>query len=170
MTMDIRLARVDSRLLHGQVATFWTRYVKPNRIMVVSDTVAKDNLRKTLITQVAPPGVRANVVSVNKMIRAYFDARFDSFNTLLLTENVKDMLRLAEGGVNFSKIGINVGSIAYEDGMTMITDAVAMNDDIVKQIQTLTNDFHLEVTAQKIPADKKINLVNLIKKKNFKVD
>lgn len=52
----------------------------------------------------------------------------------------------------------------------MITDAVAMNDDIAKQIQTLTNDFHLEVTAQKIPADKKINLVNLIKKKNFKVD
>ncbi len=170
MTMEIRLARVDSRLLHGQVATFWTRFVKPNRIMVVSDTAAKDDLRKTLITQVAPPGVRANVVSVNKMIRAYFDSRFDSFKTLLLTENVGDMLRLAEGGIDFSQIGINVGSIAYEDEMTMITDAVAMNDRIAKQIQTLVNDFHLEVTAQKIPADKKIDLLNLIQKKGFKVN
>lgn len=170
MTMEIRLARVDSRLLHGQVATFWTRFVKPNRIMVVSDAAAKDNLRKTLITQVAPPGVRANVVSVNKMIRAYFDSRFDSFKTLLLTENVGDMLRLAEGGIDFSQIGINVGSIAYEDKMTMITDAVAMNDEIAKQIQTLVNDFHLEVTAQKIPADKKIDLLNLIQKKGFKVN
>ncbi|EHL99540.1 PTS system mannose/fructose/N-acetylgalactosamine-transporter subunit IIB [Lentilactobacillus parafarraginis] len=170
MTMDIRLARVDSRLLHGQVATFWTRFVQPNRIMVVSDSVAKDNLRKTLITQVAPPGVKANVVSVNKMIRAYFDSRFDSFNTLLLTENVGDMLRLAEGGVDFSQVGINIGSIAYTEGMTMITDAVAMDDHTAKQVAALVNDFHLDVTAQKIPADKKIDLLSLIKKKNFNLE
>lgn len=55
MTMDILLARVDSRLLHGQVATAWAKKVKPNRILVVSDSVAEDNLRKTLITQAAPP-------------------------------------------------------------------------------------------------------------------
>ncbi|MQM82896.1 PTS sugar transporter subunit IIB [Lactobacillus buchneri] len=167
MTMDIRLARVDSRLLHGQVATFWTRAVTPNRIMVVSDSVAKDPLRKTLITQVAPPGVKANVVTVNKMIRAYFDSRFDSFNTLLLTETVADMLKLAEGGIDFSKIGINIGSIAYNDGMTMLTDAISMNGDIAKEIRTLANDFHLDVYAQKIPAVKKENLLTLLDKKGF---
>lgn len=167
MTMDIRLARVDSRLLHGQVATFWTHAVRPNRIMVVSDTVAKDNLRKTLITQVAPPGVRANVVTVNKMIRAYFDSRFDSFNTLLLIENVGDMVRLAEGGIDFSKIGINIGSVAYADGMTMVTEAIAMNPEIAKQVRILTQDFHLNVYAQKVPAEKKIEMTGLLEKKNF---
>ena len=40
------LARIDSRLLHGQVATAWTKTVKPTRIIVVSDHVAKDGLRK----------------------------------------------------------------------------------------------------------------------------
>ncbi len=35
------LARIDSRLLHGQVATGWTTAMKPNRIIVVSDSVAK---------------------------------------------------------------------------------------------------------------------------------
>jgi mannose/fructose/N-acetylgalactosamine-specific phosphotransferase system component IIB len=167
MTMDIRLARVDSRLLHGQVATFWTRAVKPNRIMVVSDSVAKDPLRKTLITQVAPPGVKANVVTINKMIRAYFDSRFDSFNTLLLTETVGDMLKLAEGGIDFSKIGVNIGSIAYTDGMTMLTDAISMNEDIAKQIRTLATDFKLDVYAQKIPAEKKEDLLTLLDKKGF---
>ena len=67
MTMDIRLARVDSRLLHGQVATVWTSTVTPNRILVVSDGVAQDKLRKTLITQAAPAGVKANVITVNKI-------------------------------------------------------------------------------------------------------
>ncbi|MFR8999932.1 MAG: PTS sugar transporter subunit IIB [Anaerobutyricum soehngenii] len=34
------LARIDSRLLHGQVATAWTKTTGPNRIIVVSDGVA----------------------------------------------------------------------------------------------------------------------------------
>ena len=33
------LARIDSRLLHGQVATAWTKAVQPTRIIVVSDAV-----------------------------------------------------------------------------------------------------------------------------------
>ena len=36
------LARIDTRLLHGQVATSWTKATNPNRIIVVSDTVSKD--------------------------------------------------------------------------------------------------------------------------------
>src|SRR5699024_852717 len=35
--IDIGLARVDSRLLHGQVATAWSKDIKPTRIIVVSD-------------------------------------------------------------------------------------------------------------------------------------
>ena len=58
------LARIDSRLLHGQVATAWTKTTQPTRIIVVSDAVAKDELRKKLIQQAAPPGVKAHVVPI----------------------------------------------------------------------------------------------------------
>ena len=92
MAMEILLARVDSRLLHGQVATAWTKKIKPNRILVVSDNVAEDNLRKTLITQAAPPGVNASVITVQKMLDIYKDPQFDDLKTLLLTETVQDML------------------------------------------------------------------------------
>ena len=54
------LARIDTRLLHGQVATSWTKATNPNRIIVVSDKVAKDDLRKKLIEQAAPTGVRVS--------------------------------------------------------------------------------------------------------------
>ena len=43
------LARIDTRLLHGQVATSWTKATNPNRIIVVSDSVSNDELRKKLI-------------------------------------------------------------------------------------------------------------------------
>ena len=48
MVMDIRLARIDDRLIHGQVATVWAKLTNINRILVVSDSVAHDNLRKAL--------------------------------------------------------------------------------------------------------------------------
>ena len=47
--LKINLARLDTRLLHGQVATAWTPDSKADRIIVASDSVAKDELRKELI-------------------------------------------------------------------------------------------------------------------------
>ncbi|MGB3255853.1 PTS mannose transporter subunit IIAB, partial [Buttiauxella gaviniae] len=69
--MNIGLARIDDRLIHGQVATRWTKETNVTRIIVVSDEVAADTVRKTLLTQVAPPGVTAHVVDVAKMIRVW---------------------------------------------------------------------------------------------------
>jgi PTS system, mannose/fructose/sorbose family, IIA component len=45
--MVIGLARIDDRLIHGQVATRWTKETNVTRIIVVSDEVAADTVRKT---------------------------------------------------------------------------------------------------------------------------
>lgn len=71
--IDIAAVRIDTRLLHGQVATAWTKQIAPNRIIVVSDGVAHDELRKTMIEQAAPPGVPANVVPISKMVEVAKD-------------------------------------------------------------------------------------------------
>ena len=49
MSMDIRLVRIDDRLIHGQVSTVWTKITRVNRILVVSDSVAKNDMHKTLL-------------------------------------------------------------------------------------------------------------------------
>ena len=43
--MTIVHARVDERLIHGQVATVWTNTVGAQRIMVVNDAAVKDQLQ-----------------------------------------------------------------------------------------------------------------------------
>ena len=47
--MEIAFCRIDDRLIHGQVATVWSKVTGCNRIMCVSDEVAKDELRKKLL-------------------------------------------------------------------------------------------------------------------------
>ena len=64
--MKINLVRIDDRLIHGQVATVWAKEANAERIIICSDEVAKDEIRKTLLLQVGPPGVKVSVVSVAK--------------------------------------------------------------------------------------------------------
>ena len=70
------LARVDTRLLHGQVATGWTHSTHPDRIIVVSDTVCHDKLRTNMIKQAAPSGVQVHVIPIKNMVKANNDPRF----------------------------------------------------------------------------------------------
>ncbi|MFC6275407.1 PTS system mannose/fructose/N-acetylgalactosamine-transporter subunit IIB [Levilactobacillus tangyuanensis] len=166
MTMTISLARVDSRLLHGQVATVWTKTVRPNRILVVSDAVVQDQLRKTLIVQAAPADVKANVISVDKMAKIFHDPRFDSFRVLLLTENLTDMHRLLAAGVDLRGSGVNVGNLAFSTGKTMLTDSVAADATDVQVAQKLMGQG-VTVTAQTVPSDRPQDFLNLATKKGL---
>ena len=153
--------RIDTRLLHGQVATAWTKSVNPTRIIVVSDGVAHDELRKTMIEQAAPPGVPANVVPISKMIQVARDPRFGDTRALLLFETPQDLLRAIEGGVDIKKV--NLGSMAHSVGKVVVTNAVAMGDDDVKTIEELISKG-IEFDVRKVPADSPEDINAMLKK------
>lgn len=156
------LARIDSRLLHGQVATAWTKTVQPTRIIVVSDAVAKDELRKKLIQQAAPPGVKAHVVPINHMIKlAMDDQHFGGQRALLLFENPQDVLRAVEGGVPL-KI-INVGSMAHSIGKVQPNKVLAFNQEDIDTFKKL-KEIGLDFDVRKVPNDSKGNMDEIIKK------
>lgn len=159
--IDIRLARVDSRLLHGQVATAWSKDVNPNRIIVVSDEVAKDDLRKSLITQAAPPGVKANVIPVDKLIEIWKDPRFGKTKALLLFENPTDVWRVVDGGVDLSEV--NVGSMAHSEGKVMINNVLSVNQKDVDAFEKL-KEHGVKFDVRKVPADQSKNLWPLLEK------
>ena len=129
------LARVDTRLLHGQVATTWTKMTQPNRIIVVSDSVARDELRKKMIEQAAPPGVKAHVVPVDKMIKVAKDPRFGNTKAMLLFETPQDALRAIEGGVDIKEL--NIGSMAHSIGKVVVNKAIAMGKEDVETIEKI---------------------------------
>lgn len=156
------LARIDSRLLHGQVATAWTRTTQPTRIIVVSDAVAKDDLRKKLIQQAAPPGVKAHVVPVAKMVElAKDDQHFGGQRAMLLFENPQDVLRAVEGGVPLQTI--NVGSMAHSPGKVQPNKVLAFNQDDVDAFAKLKK-LGLKFDVRKVPNDSKGNMDEIIKR------
>ena len=156
------LSRIDSRLLHGQVATAWTKTVQPTRIIVVSDAVAKDNLRKSLIQQAAPPGVKAHVVPINHMIKlAKDDKHFGGQRAMLLFENPEDVLRVVEGGVPLKTI--NVGSMAHSTGKVQPNKVLAFNQEDIDTFNKLKK-AGIDFDVRKVPSDSKGNMDEILKK------
>ena len=159
--IKIAHVRVDTRLLHGQVATTWTKTVSPDRIIVVSDGVAHDQLRKTMIEQAAPPGVPANVVPISKMIEVTKDPRFGATKAMLLFENPQDLLAAIEGGVDIKEA--NIGSMAHSVGKVVVTNAIAMDNADVETLETL-HAKGVALEARKVPSDSPVSYEDLIKK------
>ena len=73
----IVLARLDYRLLHGQVVFTWTTKVQAERIIVVDNAAANDDIKKGALKLAKPQGVRLNVFTVERAL-----AKMDKLNTL----------------------------------------------------------------------------------------
>lgn len=159
--LKIVLTRVDSRLLHGQVSTAWTKSVGPNRIIVVSDAVAKDDMRKKLIEQAAPPGVKANVIPIKKMIEIYKDPRFGGTKALLLFENPQDVVRVMEGGVDIKEV--NVGSMAHSVGKVVVSKVLSMGNEDVESFEKMKAKG-ITFDVRKVPNDAKDNMDEILNK------
>lgn len=155
------LARIDSRLLHGQVATAWTKTTQPNRIIVVSDAVSKDELRKKLIEQAAPPGVKANVIPIRKLIEISKDPRFGGTKALLLFENPQDVLEAIEGGVEIPEV--NIGSMAHSVGKVVVSKVLSMGPEDVEAFETMKAKG-VQFDVRKVPNDSQANMAEIMKK------
>lgn len=158
--MTIALARIDDRLIHGQVATRWTKESRVNRIIVINDEVSKDKIRKTLLTQVAPPGVSAHVVDIDKAVRVYNNPAYNSDRVMFLFTNPTDVCRLIRNGVNIKEV--NIGGMVFRQGKKQVTNALSIDKDDVDAFEWLNqNGVILEV--RKVPSDPTVAMMDLIK-------
>lgn len=60
----IKALHLDDRLIHGQVAISWTRFLDANVLLVINDEVVKNELRKKALKMAVPPGVKYGFRSV----------------------------------------------------------------------------------------------------------
>ena len=143
------LARVDSRLLHGQVATTWTKTTNPTRIIVVSE-------------EAAPSGVKAHVVPIDQMIKlAKDDKHFGGQRALLLFETPEDALRAIEGGVPIKEL--NIGSMSHSVGKVQPNKVLAFDQKDIDTFHKLADDG-VKFDVRKVPSDHPDDMNAILKK------
>lgn len=90
--MNITLARIDDRLIHGQVTTVWSKVANAQRIIICNDEVYNDEVRRTLLRQAAPPGMKVNVVNIEKAVAVYHNPQYQDETVFYLFTRPQDAL------------------------------------------------------------------------------
>ena len=93
----IKLTRVDYRLIHGQVAMSWTHALDVDCILLASDAVAKDDMRKAALRLARPSGVKLVIKDVDAAIEALNSGVTDKYSLFIIAETIEDVYRLAKG-------------------------------------------------------------------------
>lgn len=163
--MDIRLARVDDRLIHGQITTVWSKRTNVSRIIVVDDLVSKDVLRKALLEQAAPPGIHVHVLPVDRFIKIYNNPKYEHDRVLILFENVNTAKKVLEEGVKFTEL--NIGGVSFKNGRTTITNAVSLSKEEANILKDIV-DMGVTLDSRVVTTDTRVDLLNVISKIEFK--
>lgn len=157
--MKIELARIDDRFIHGQVLTKWVKLRPVERIIIVCDEVANDEMRKTLVLSVAPANVKASAVTVEKMVRAFHSPRYEQTNVMLLFEKPEDIVRLVEAGVPLKEI--NVGGMRFEKDRKQITKAVSVSSSSIEAFEKL-KALGVKLELRQLPGDNSVDFSKVL--------
>ena len=158
--MKIVLARIDDRFIHGQVLTRWIKIHAADRIIVVSDEVAQDEMRKTLILSVAPSNVKASAVSISKMAKAFHSPRYEDTTAMLLFENPGDIVSLIEAGVPIETV--NVGGMRFENNRRQITKSVSVTEKDIKAFEQL-QELGVKLELRQLPSDSSEDFMQILR-------
>lgn len=157
--MSIKLARIDDRLVHGQVTTTWIKQHGIEQIIIINDALAKDQVQSAVLQLAAPAGVRILMFEVDRFIEIYNTNPIKK-TTMLIYTNPFDVLKTIEGGVAIPYL--NLGGMKFVPGKVQITKAVSLDEkdrDTFKKI--IAKGVRVEI--QMVPGDKKTMLEELIK-------
>lgn len=151
--------RIDDRLIHGQVAAFWTNSLGITRIMVVNDQVAADDMQKSLLRMVAPASVRTSIISKDTAINNILAGKYEGQRVLLIVKNPKDIWELKQAGLNITEM--NVGNMAARENTRSIKKSVNVTDEDVEYFNKLL-EAGVDINAIMVPDDKPCKLKDLL--------
>ncbi|OCG23778.1 PTS fructose transporter subunit IIB [Gilliamella sp. HK2] len=157
--MIINLVRIDDRLIHGQVTTVWTKEAKAERIIIVSDEVANDDIRSTLVKQAAPPGIKVSVISIDKAAAVYKNPKYENDTVFYLFTNPTDVLRLINAGVPIKEV--NIGGMSFKEGKKQITKAVSVDKNDISAFKKM-HEMGINLCLKVIITDPNVDFIKLI--------
>ncbi len=149
--MSIVLARVDSRLVHGQVLEAWVPSVKADCIVVANDRVAANSFQRTIMQAAVPSSIKLIIGTLNETSQILSSADLLKKRVLLLFDNSCDALRARQLGVSYNKL--NLGNMHSAEGTNRYSCTIALDQ---KDIQTLNQieEQGVTIVSQCVPSDR----------------
>jgi len=149
--MTVVLARIDNRLIHGQVLEAWVPHVKADCIVVANDRIASALLEKTLMAAAVPKGIRVVIDTLPRVAEALAGGDLAGARVLLLFETSADALSALRSGVHFAEL--NLGNMHAGEGKCRYSCTISLDPEDIDNLQLIEQDG-VRILSQCIPADR----------------
>jgi mannose/fructose/N-acetylgalactosamine-specific phosphotransferase system component IIB len=144
------LARVDDRLIHGQVVVGWARALEADCLVVANDAVAADPMQRQLLPMAVPPQIKVGIYRVREAAEALRQERYEGRRVILLFASLTDALALVQSG--FALDRLNLGGIRQAPGRLPLRTAVALSPQDAVAARALM-DGGCDLYIQMVPGD-----------------
>ena len=156
---NIVLARVDDRLIHGQILSGWALKLQINVIWIIDDALAKDKLTQRMLRAVVPRHYQFYVFSVAKAAAMLQGEALAKERILLLVKSPVYFYQLIEAGCVIPSI--NLGGMGMHDDRRPFFRNLSCNEDEKHVLQQMSLQG-VEIYYQLVPGQKKIDMKNLL--------
>lgn len=151
--MNIVQLRVDSRLIHGQVANFWTNHLAVDRIIVISDEVTKSKIQVEMLRMSCPRGCKLSILQIDSAISNLKKKKYDNEKILIITEDVITVSKVFEDELMSDLIKVvNLGNIPKRDGTKRLTKTVYLTASEIDIVKSIVN-MNVKVILQMVPSN-----------------
>ena len=129
------------------------------RIIICNDDVYNDDVRRTLLRQAAPPGMKVNVVNIEKAVAVYHNPQYQDETVFYLFTNPQDVLTMVQQGVKIATL--NIGGMAWRPGKKQLTKAVSLDATDINAFQQL-DTLGVKLDLRVVASDPSVNILDKI--------
>lgn len=145
-------ARIDFRLIHGQVANLWSNARQVSRFMVVDDEVAQDDTQKQVLRMACPATAKLSVLPVEKAAANINAGKYDAQRLFIVAKKPETYARLVEAGVKLEQL--IVGNMTTMDPVKKLSRNIACDQgdlDAFAKLQAAGVPMVVQLTPQDNP-------------------
>ena len=155
---NVVLARIDERLIHGQVMTGWIKMCSANVILVIDDASAANAFLKRILFAAAPKDCELLVHTTKEAIE-YLKGDSDQEKVLVLAKTPGPFLEAIKVGVTFKEF--NLGNMDGGPGRKRFNKNVNASDEEVAEFKAIV-DAGVPIYMQMVPSDSKVDTKSLL--------
>ncbi len=158
---EINLARVDDRLIHGQVMTKWSKGLGTNALFVIDNPTAKDPFMKDIfMMSTANSGMTIKVFTTDEAVEYWNNSNFEKYKAILLFKNIATVKEVIDKGLPIKKL--NIGGIAKTKDAKFVISSVGLKPADAETLKEIASK-EVEVFFQTVPDTKALSLAEALK-------
>ncbi|EEU21284.2 PTS sugar transporter subunit IIB [Lactobacillus mulieris] len=157
---DLVLARIDDRLIHGQVMTKWLKSTQAENVVIVDDDVSKDDFMINVFESAVPDNIGIGVF--NKQDAVKFFSEPLPGPTILLVKVPQTIKYMIDNGIDIPEVDLG-GMGARQDRKTLY-QYISTNEDEDQVFLDLVKQG-VNVFVQIVPQNDKLPIKPLIDRK-----